>query len=506
VSEEPSVFGDMRRIARSGAIVLLASVFGNGIAYLYSIFLARRLGPAGFGVYALGLTIFNVLLLIAPLGMETGVVRYVSQYLGTDQRAAAQRTIVQVVVLVLGCSIVIAAGLILMSRTIAVSVYGIEELAGALPLFAAALPLAALSSILLDVIRSFQLVRYTVFVRFLWEPCGKFLLSACLLWAGFGLDGVLVALIVTACVSLAIALKAAAHIGAFGRAALASPGLDGMRALLLFCLPLTISSFFGVIAPRSDMLILGYWVNAEQIGVYSIVCQTASILALVLGAFNTLCAPLIGDISATRDLRRLRALYQAIARWTTLCTVPLLCVILVFGDGVLALFGKSFSAGWPCMVILALGQVSYSAVGLASTILLMFGHSRQIMGNTVVLALFLVGSNLLLVPYWGITGAAVAVAISTTAIGAINVRQVWSRYRIHPFTAGLVKPAAAGAVAAGVAWSLKGHFAAGAYPLLIVLMGSIYVLCLAWLRFDAADREIFAPLVARLRPARRLLG
>jgi O-antigen/teichoic acid export membrane protein len=506
VSEEPRIFGDMRRIARGGAIVLLASVFGNGIGYVYSVFLARNLGPTTFGVYALGLTIFNVLLLVAPLGMETGVVKYVSQFLGSQKRADAERTIVQVVGLVLVSSLVIGVCLALMSKTIAISVYGKAELASALPLFAVALPIAALSSILLDVVRSFQLVRYTVFVKFLWEPCGKFLLSACLLWAGFGFAGVLAALIATAAVGLVIALTATVRIGAIGRDVSAPFSADGMRALLLFCLPLTVSNCFGVIAPRSDMLILGYWVSAEQLGVYSVVCQTASILALVLGAFNTLCAPLIGDISATRDLHRLQTLYQAVARWTTMCTVSLFCLIAIFGEEILAIFGRTFSAGWTCMVILALGQVSYSAVGLAGTILLMFGHSRQIMGNTIVLALFLVGSNLLLVPHWGIIGAAVAVAISTTAIGVINVRQVWSRYRIHPFTVGVVKPIVAGAVAAGITWTLKARLAASEYPILIASMGTIYVLCLAMLRFDETDREIFAPIMARLRPARRLLG
>jgi O-antigen/teichoic acid export membrane protein len=502
VSEEPNkLFDDLQKIARGGATVLLASAFGNGLSYVYSIFLARNLGAVHFGVYVLGLAIFNILLLIAPLGTETGVVRYVSRSLGLGNRVDAKRTIVQVVAFVLLSSVVIAGTLTVMSRSIAISVYGKEELAGALSLFASALPLAALSSILLDVIRSFQLVRYTVLVKYLWEPCGKFLLSACLLWAGFAVSGVVVALIVTAAVSCLISLNAASRLGGFDRDVASSFSSIGLRALLLYCLPLTISNFFGVIAPRSDVLILGYWVSAEQIGVYSVACQTASILALVLGAFNTLCAPLIGEIAATRDLPRLWTLYHAVARWTTACTVPLFGLIAIFGKEILALFGKTFYTGAVSMMILTLGQVCYSTVGLSSTILLMFGHSRQIMGQTILVSLFLVGGNLLLVPRWGITGAAIAVAISTALTGAINMRQVWSRYRIQPFTWGLVKPILAGAVATGMTWSVKAHIALGFYPILIAGMGAMYTICLALLRFDAADREVFRPIVARIRTA-----
>ena len=59
-------------------MLLLASVFGNGVNYLFMMFLARQLGMEDFGIYALGLTIFNALLLVAIAGIHTGTIKFES--------------------------------------------------------------------------------------------------------------------------------------------------------------------------------------------------------------------------------------------------------------------------------------------------------------------------------------------------------------------------------------------------------------------------------------------
>src|SRR5262249_43707137 len=89
VSREPHTLRDIRKIAGGGSSILLASAIGNGLSYLYSIFLARSLSPGDFGVYALGLALFNVLALMAPLGFETGALRFISSALARRDLAAA---------------------------------------------------------------------------------------------------------------------------------------------------------------------------------------------------------------------------------------------------------------------------------------------------------------------------------------------------------------------------------------------------------------------------------
>jgi O-antigen/teichoic acid export membrane protein len=500
------MIGDMQRIARGGSVVLLASVVGNGLNYLYAVFVARSLGPDAFGLYALGLTIFNVLIILAPLGLETGVVRFVSRHLGLQDRAAARRTLIQATLVVFGSGLAVGLILMMLSEPIAISLYHQAGLTQILMLFGIAIPLAALATILLEGIRSYQTVRYTVLVKYVWEPCGKFLFSACFLWAGYAVAGVVGSLVVTLLVSVVIAMKGASAVAGVGSRDVRSVTLDGSKAILAFCLPLTLSNSLGAVAPRSDVLILGYWVNSAEVGVYSAAAQTAAVLALFLSSLNTLCAPMIGEIAATRDLARLRQVYQAVARWTLVCTVPVFVILVMFGRDIVTLFGSAFSGGFACLIILAAGQLVYGVSGLSSTILLMFGHSKMVMWNTLVLAVLLAGSNWVCIPKWGILGAAVAVAISMAAITVISAVEVWLLYRVQPYTWSLGKPLVAGAVTGALAWNLKSLVAPEVGPLVGVFAVAAYAALLALFRFEDVDRLAFDSVLAKVKPVYGVFG
>jgi O-antigen/teichoic acid export membrane protein len=428
------------------------------------------------------------------------VVRFVSAALGLGDRAAARRTLIQAAMVVLGSGLTVGFILILLSKPVARSVYAQGELGPVLFFFGMAIPLAALATILLEGIRSFQTVRYMVLVKYVWEPCGKFLFSIVFLWAGYALVGIVGSLIVTLFISVVILVRGAARIADVAPRDVRSVTLDGTKALLAFCLPLTVSNALGALAPRSDVLILGYWVSSAEVGVYSAVGQTAAALALFLGSLNTLCAPMIGEIAATHDLARLRQVYQAVARWTLICTIPGFVLLAVFGQDILAWFGDAFASGAACLIILALGQVVYGVSGLSSTILLMFGHSRMVMWNTLVLAVLLVGSNWVCIPRWGILGAAVAVAISMAAITVISAFEVWSLYRIQPYTWSLAKPIMAGALTGAVAWNAKALAAPELYLVVGVCAVAAYAGLLALFRFEEIDRWAFEAVRAKVKP------
>jgi O-antigen/teichoic acid export membrane protein len=314
------------------------------------------------------------------------------------------------------------------------------------------------------------------------------------------------ALIVTLGISVMILIRGATAIAGVGSREMRSVTLDGSKAILAFCLPLTFSNSLGAIAPRSDVLILGYWVTSAEVGVYSAAGQTAAVLALFLGSLNTLCAPTIGEIAATRDLARLRQVYQSIARWTLVCTAPVFVLLVMFGHDILALFGGAFSGGVACLVILAFGQLVYSVSGLSSTILLMFGHSRTVMWNTFVLAVLLVGTNWVCIPRWGIMGAAIAVAISMAAVTVISACEVWSLYRVQPYTWSLAKPILAGAGTGVLAWNVKDLAAPEFFPLVGVLTVAAYAALLALFRFEDIDRRAFDSVLARVRPVYGVFG
>lgn len=83
------------------------------------------------------------------------------------------------------------------------------------------------------------------------------------------------------------------------------------------------------------MLILGYWVNADQIGIYNAAFQTSAVIGLILGAFDTAVAPLIGSLVG-KETATLQDLYHFASRWALTLTLPIFALMAIWNREILS--------------------------------------------------------------------------------------------------------------------------------------------------------------------------
>jgi O-antigen/teichoic acid export membrane protein len=192
-------------------------------------------------------------------------------------------------------------------------------------------------------------------------------------------------------------------------------------------------------------------------------------------------------------------IYREGTRLVVSVTIPLCLVMVFWGDKILQIFGREFVVGAICLAILAVGQLVNSGTALANTVLLMTGHSRQVMITTVLFGLLLIMATLLLVPLWGLVGAAVAASGCLAAMNLARVVQVWRLFRMQPWEWALMKPIAAGVGAAGVTWPITGvsegvFFALPAAFLCLMYSGLLFLFGL-----EPGDKDVFSTIFGRLR-------
>jgi O-antigen/teichoic acid export membrane protein len=490
---------DGETIALNGGAVLLASAFGNGLNYVFGIFLARTLGPEEFGLYALALTIFNMVNLTVIFGMDVGTIKFISHHLVVGQQAKARQALIAATALAFGAGLLAAVGLGLFAHPIAVTLYKKPDLVLSLLLFAMAIPLVTLTNVLISSLQAYQTVRHTILIKYLWEPIGKCFLAGLLLFAGWQLLGVLISIVLTFAVSAVLSIYAVYRLAFKGSNDLLLWNMQEARTLLSYCLPLVISNVFGVIAPRCDILILGYWAPAEEVGIYLAAFQTAAIISLVLGAFITGSAPIISRAWSQQDRSRMSESYQAVSRLSIMASLPIFCSLVLFSREILGIFGPEFSAGATALTLLAFGQVFNNATGSANTVLLMSGHSRLVMTNTIIMGIVLMAATAAVIPFWGMTGAAVAASTTFILTNVIRVIQVWHLHRVQPYTWALAKPIAAAAAAAGIVMMLHNSAMMLPSPLLGLALTMLYLSGLLLLGLNQQDRVVLQSLLSKTR-------
>ncbi|HSK96282.1 MAG TPA: polysaccharide biosynthesis C-terminal domain-containing protein, partial [Euzebyales bacterium] len=224
--------------------------------------------------------------------------------------------------------------------------------------------------------------------------------------------------------------------------------------------------------------------------------------------------PVLAGLSDQADHEGLTRVYTAATRWTLTLNIPFFLVSVLYPHAILAIFGESFASGATALILLAVGEVVVAGTGICGSIIDMTGHTRLKLVNTVVWIALLLVCNVLLIPRWGLVGAATASLIATATINIIRLVEVWVVERLTPYRDGFWKPVLAATTALSAGLMLRAALpvddAIGVAVVQGTLVVALYAGLIMWFGFAPEDRLVFAraahklerPL-SRIRPRRR---
>ena len=421
------------KISRESGIFFAGSIFTTAAGYFFRIFLARKLGAEALGVYALGMTIVGFLGIFAALGLPQAAVRFVAAFNAKGSLQALRKflggssLLIVTANLVLGFAIVINRGWI-------VSIYHTPSLRPYLLLFCVIMLLGSMNAFLGQTLAGYKDVsRRTVITNFIGTPLNM-VLAIALIAAGAGLRGYIIAQVWSAAAVLVLLTIAVWRSFGARRKLMVDHAALLPREIASFSAATMSMELLGFLLSQGDKVMIGIFLNARELGVYAVAGALVGFVPVVLQAINQIFAPTIADLHATGQIALLSRLFQRLAKWTFACTFPGACVLIIFSRNFMALFGSDFQAGWPIVVIGTIGQLINCAVGSVGFILLMSGHERKVLKVQIGVAAFVMAANYVLIPRWGITGAALAAALANAFTNLWCLYEVKINLGLVPFT------------------------------------------------------------------------
>lgn len=172
---------------------------------------------------------------------------------------------------------------------------------------------------------------------------------------------------------------------------------------------------------RIDILMLGSIRGVEAVGIYAVLLGITKLNMFVHQAANSALAPNIATLYSEGKIRQLERVIQKSAISVFLVSLIIGGTIMLLGDRFLSIFGEEFLPGRTALNILILGPVFTSFTGAVGLLLNMTGNQNYTafaVGTSAILNIIL---NSLLIPLWGINGAATA---TTTSFIVINIMKV----------------------------------------------------------------------------------
>lgn len=176
--------------------------------------------------------------------------------------------------------------------------------------------------------------------------------------------------------------------------------------------PMMLSSTIMIFLGWMDTFILGIYETDESIGIYNVALKLALVTSFSIEAINSSLAPKIANLYLNNLKDKFLNLVKFSTRLNFVLTLFIVSVLVTFNKWFLNLFGEEFEAGTIALIILCSVHLINSSVGSVGIIMQMTGKQKQYQYIAIASLLINLLLNFILIPRYGINGAAIATAIS----------------------------------------------------------------------------------------------
>jgi O-antigen/teichoic acid export membrane protein len=195
---------------------------------------------------------------------------------------------------------------------------------------------------------------------------------------------------------------------------------------------------------RLDIVLIGVLRGPTEAAIYAAATRFLVVGQLGSQAVSLVVQPTLAELLAIKDIAATRTLYQLSTAWLISLTWPLYLLSAVLAPQLVTVFGRGYETGADAIVVLALAMLVATGCGMVDMLLTMAGKTSWNLGNVLLALAVNVGLDLLLIPEYGVMGAAVAWAVAIALNNLLPLAQVGGLLRIHPLgRAGLTVMAAA---------------------------------------------------------------
>lgn len=483
----------LKRSLRGGLGFLTADVISRAANFLFVVVAGRLLGPAGFGILSLGLSVAGIARRIAEFGLPTSIVRFLA---GEGEREAPA-LLGAAWIAGGGLAVAGAGGLWAAAPWLGGTVFAESGLADVLRVLSLALLAWVPLSLHRAALQGRETVRKVVALD-AGEALGKLVLVAAVLLAARSAPAAAAGVVAGLVVPAAVGFRQMRSLDV-------RPALGEARAKVATVLgiggPLLVVGFGYTLARYADRIFLGALSDASAVGVYTVASALAAATLVLHGALVAIFKPVVADAYRQGKMEEAGRAYRLVSRWAGVASGAVLVAFAGLGPLILSLFGSGFATPPAHRALLLLTGLFFVAtwIGPTGAVLQMSRGERIELVNTLVFLVLNVGLNVWLIPRLGIVGAALATLASGLARNLLQIVELVRLYDFRPLEAGqLALPA--GVLAAGAAAFLaRGNPVLAALVLAASLGGLVTYLVLT---MTETEREYAKSLRARLAGGR----
>jgi len=433
----------LKLLVKTSFFAFLTILLSKSLSYGYKIVIARGFGAEIYGLFSLAVIIAGIFTTASALGFSDGLIRYIPFYRGSKNLAKAKYIVKKAIIISIISSVLLYSILFLLSDQLATYVFKEPSLAYYLKIIGLSIPFIVVSSIFLSIIRSFERVTLYSFLSNAFQNGTKLLILLLFILIGFKNESLVYSYLLTF-VFLALASyffsRKERYLLQSQKDISKKEKRETYREFLSYSWPFIFTGLIYSIFYSTDSLILGYFTNAENVGFYNAAVTIVTLFFIAPDLFMQLFLPLISSKLSQNKKTLIKDLTKQVSKWIYLINLPLFALILLFPGVIInILFGAKFLIAENTLRILVIGALFSGFLSLLTGLISMRGESKTILKGFLIFTVLNAILNLILVPRYGLEGAATATTIVWILFSITLLIQVRNRFKFTPFKPALIK-------------------------------------------------------------------
>ncbi len=444
-----------KKAVRGAGIIFLMTVASYFLGYVFRILLARGFSlnnsgyhptdifdytrhliaaqgdPSSYGLVYSIISFFGLFSIVMNLGLRAALLKYTAEYKATNQLAKAKGVFIIVSSITFLLSAIICGAIILSSYQIANTyLANYPQDAGLksalLQIYAVGIIFSSIILALRGILNGFQNMKYYASAD-LTKSVVSTAITFILLYMGANLMAPMLGFTLTyvfflPAIYFYVLLRKAFPEFLKIKAEINKPLV---QKLFGFGLATTMMDAAQTITGYTDTVILTYFRTPTEVGYYNVASPTLKLLSVVGATIIPVLAPMSCELWATGKKDQLNKGFKLLYKYVLIIILPLVLVVAIYAETIVSvLFGANFAPAGIALRILAIAYLLEIFVSVNSSILACIDHPKEagkiaVYGSGVNLT-----ANLLLIPVYGIAGAAVSSLLGSAAVLVMSIQKI----------------------------------------------------------------------------------
>jgi O-antigen/teichoic acid export membrane protein len=236
------------------------------------------------------------------------------------------------------------------------------------------------------------------------------------------------------------------------------PDFSKLKPYLHYGLPLVPSTIFAWIAASSDRYVIVYFLGLAPVGIYSAAYNISqAAIFMFLAPISFVLVPTLSRLYDDNKMEEVKTHLSYSLKYFLMFAIPVTFGVSVLAKQILTIIATSefVYTGSLVMPFVALSMVLSGFYSIIGTVLILVKKTKIYGLIWGMAALTNLSLNIVLVPYIGILGAAIATLISCAIASVITVRLSFRYLRFEIGLTFIIKSIVAAVIMALILWQLN---------------------------------------------------